>query len=254
MRNLIIKLGGSVITDKNRKETPRLNVIREIVGIIRDHFVVLIHGGGSFGHYTAHEVGLNKRPVSFDDALKVMKSMDKLSSIVLKVLDEFGINALLLRPRSFVINKDLKLYDVFDDMIYAYYKRGSKILTHGDVVVDIGKYRFSVCSGDVLALIFAKVFRPKAVVFLSDVDGIYTKDPKKYPDARLIEEISGSELVGSFEEPKAKDVTGGMRLKVEIIKEISNISDVYVLNGLKYENLRKFLDGDNFVGTRVRKK
>jgi len=253
LRDLIVKLGGSVITNKAVKESPRIDVIRSLVGILKDRFRVLIHGGGSFGHYVAYEVGLNRRPVSFEDALKVMKSMDRLSNIVLRSLEEFNAKILLIRPREFVINKELRLYKVFEDALVEYKKRGANILTHGDVVVDIGKYNFSVCSGDVLALIFARIFRPKAVIFLSDVDGIYTKDPKRDPSAKLIEDISGSELVGAFEGSSSTDVTGGMKLKVETIKRISEITDVYVLNGFKLDNLKRFLSGDDFVGTRIRR-
>jgi len=252
-KKIIYKLGGSVITDKNNKEVARKDVIENILKIIRDSAVAVVHGGGGFGHYVAHEVGLNLRPVTIEDARKVMESMDKLSAIVYDIAKSVWPNVVLIKPRDFIINKNLKIYDAYLDILTTYYELGSIILTHGDVVPDIGKYKFSVCSGDVLIILLSIVINPDAVVFLSDVDGLFTADPKKNPNAELIEDVKASELYGKFEESSSKDVTGGMRLKADIIRDLARISDVYVLNGLNFENLRKFVRGEKFVGTRIRK-
>ena len=54
---ILIKLGGSVITDKNRPLTARLDVVQRLAYEIAacEEKVVLIHGGGSFGHIKAAE-------------------------------------------------------------------------------------------------------------------------------------------------------------------------------------------------------
>ncbi len=252
-KRIIYKLGGSVITDKNKKEVARRGVIESILKIVQDSAVAIVHGGGGFGHYVAHEVGLNLRPVTVEDARKVMESMDKLSTIVYNVARSVWPNVILIKPRDFIINKNLKIYDAYLDILATYYELGSIILTHGDVVPDLGEYRFSVCSGDVLVVLLSIIINPDAVVFLSDVDGLFTADPKKNPNAELIKDVKASELYGKFEESSSKDVTGGMRLKVDTIRDLARISDVYVLNGLNFENLRKFVRGENFVGTRIRK-
>ena len=59
-----LKLGGSLITDKDTAHTPRIDVIDRIAGEIKKYLVehpqdslLLGHGSGSFGHVPAAKYG-----------------------------------------------------------------------------------------------------------------------------------------------------------------------------------------------------
>ncbi len=61
---IFLKLGGSLITDKTRSETPRRDVIARLVDEVRQALdarpgvsLLLGHGSGSFGHWTASQYG-----------------------------------------------------------------------------------------------------------------------------------------------------------------------------------------------------
>jgi isopentenyl phosphate kinase len=61
MSVIVLKIGGSVVTDKNQASTPRPEQIRRIAAEIKEgksSKLVLIHGAGSFGHHQAREFGL----------------------------------------------------------------------------------------------------------------------------------------------------------------------------------------------------
>ncbi|MHB8562233.1 MAG: amino acid kinase family protein, partial [Thermoplasmataceae archaeon] len=56
---IIIKLGGSVITDKSRYRTFRREITKKIIDVISEfeEELILVHGGGSFGHIMAKRYG-----------------------------------------------------------------------------------------------------------------------------------------------------------------------------------------------------
>lgn len=105
---------------------------------------------------------------------------------------------------------------------------------------------------DTLAAIVATSVKADLLVLLSDIDGLFTSDPRKNPDARLISEVheldesimalgggSGSELG-----------TGGMKTKLSAAKRCMEAGcDMIITNGAEPNNLYSIMDGLP-VGTR----
>jgi len=105
---------------------------------------------------------------------------------------------------------------------------------------------------DNLAALVALVSDADCLMILSDVDGVFDKDPRSNPDAvmfseieEITEEIYG--MAGSTTNPIA---TGGMKTKVQAAaKATENGIDTYILNGSNTEIFEKLLKGEN-PGTR----
>ena len=97
----------------------------------------------------------------------------------------------------------------------------------------------------------AKHFKPEKVVFLMDVDGLYTK----FPGGKLIGEISASELkelLTKLEGSAGIDVTGGIKKKLEAVSELVHYTEeVWLVNGLVKNRLSMAIVG-NGIGTIVR--
>ena len=58
IKPIVLKLGGSVITDKNGELAARTEVINRLaeeIALARKESLIIIHGGGSFGHPTANK-------------------------------------------------------------------------------------------------------------------------------------------------------------------------------------------------------
>jgi uridylate kinase len=88
------------------------------------------------------------------------------------------------------------------------------------------------------------------LVKTSDVDGVYTKDPKKYPDAKKVEELKFKDLVRLFEKNKHK---AGIHqiLDPEAIKILQKgRTKVVVVNGFRPKNVLSALKGEK-VGTTI---
>ncbi len=110
----------------------------------------------------------------------------------------------------------------------------------------------SVGDNDTLGAIVAVSMQADLLVLLSDIDGLYTKDPHKYPDAELISEIA--EITPEIEALGGKSRsglgTGGMATKLTAAKKcIARGTDVIIANGSSPSVLYDILEGKK-VGTK----
>lgn len=110
----------------------------------------------------------------------------------------------------------------------------------------------SVGDNDTLGAIVAVSMQADLLVLLSDIDGLYTKDPHKYPDAELISEIA--EITPEIEALGGKSRsglgTGGMATKLTAAKKcIARGTDVIIANGSAPSVLYDILEGKK-VGTK----
>ncbi|MCC1495344.1 hypothetical protein [Alcanivorax sp. 1008] len=94
--------------------------------------------------------------------------------------------------------------------------------------------------------LMAEVMGAMSVIYVKDVDGIYTEDPQKNPDAELIREITAKELL--------KMDLPDMPIERELLRTLENartVHQIQVINGLKIDNLERALNGE-LVGTIVK--
>ena len=105
-------------------------------------------------------------------------------------------------------------------------------------------------STDAVSAILAEYIQADKLINLTSVDGMYTKDPNKFDDAELVEEITATDLLDFLSD---KDVKAGTyeffdTTAVQMIKR-SNLETV-ITNGFEPENLIKAVNGEK-IGTRV---
>ena len=105
----------------------------------------------------------------------------------------------------------------------------------------------SILSGDQIAPYLAVKLNAKKIIHGTNIDGVFTSDPNKNSDAKLIQEINSKNinqvkewLTGST----ATDVTGGMFGKISELLEIGVES--HIINALTDGNIVKALNGEKF--------
>ncbi len=254
---LLVKLGGSVLTDKTRLRTARRAAIRRLaseLAAVRQSLVV-VHGAGSFGHILAHRHKLNQGGVSVTKriaASRVQQDVKDLDGLVVNALLHVGIAAIPIPPSAVltlngetVATADLTPFLEFSSM-------GFTPVTFGDIVRD--RHRgIAVCSGDVMMLELARAFRPERAIFATDVDGLFTADPKRRNDASLLEEARPEDLDRiEFSTASRTDVTGSIEGKVRRMFEIAgHAGECLIVNGNVKNRVRDALRGRRVVGTRV---
>jgi len=253
----IVKLGGSVITDKTKERTFKPKVMDQLASEIKksDKQMIIVHGAGSFGHILAKKYKLNEGYKNYDQVKGFSlthEMVQNLNSLVLKSLQKNDIPAVSISPHSIVKLDDHKLEKIDLKVFEEYLEKQFIPVTFGDVVLD-KKLGFSICSGDLLVMALSEYFKPEKVIFAMDEDGLYTSNPKIDKKAKLIKKSSLKELEKlSTSLDKHADVTGGMGGKLDTIKNISKLGiDTVLLNGNKPNRLYEVLVGKETTSTIV---
>jgi isopentenyl phosphate kinase len=251
---ILIKLGGSVITDKSRYRTFNKDVVARLCKEIADsdRGVIIVHGAGSFGHVMAKKYSLQNGLTDFGQVsavARVQYDVRELDSMVIKELLDCGIPAVSVPPGScFVMDDGVLAADNVDAVKYLA-NLGIMPVMFGDVVMD-RKKGFGICSGDQLMEVLCKIFKPEKVIFVSDIDGLYDSDPKNNPNAELIEEVSAEILKNIDSRIGVDDVTGGVAAKMESMLRMSTSDRECVLvNGTVPGRLYALLKNEKVVCT-----
>ncbi len=253
----LIKLGGSVITDKTKENCFKQKIIDDLAKQIKksNKKTIIIHGAGSFGHIIADKYKLNEGHKSLDQLIGFSLTqgmVQKLNSLVLDSLHNIGIPAVSIPPHSCLMLKNHNPL-TFNDIIFEdYLDKGFTPVTFGDVVLD-KQLGFSICSGDLLMLLLAEKLKPEKTIFVIDEDGFYSSNPKQDKNAELIE-FTTIDRIDEFITSKDKhtDVTGGMQGKIKTIKKIAKAGiDTVLLNGNKPDRLFKVLIGEKTRCTNI---
>ncbi len=259
-RMRIVKIGGSIITDKTKPLTFKKAVVKRLAREIKEsnEKIILVHGAGSFGHILADRYKLHegyKNDEQIKGVAKVQRDVKTLNMLILNALIDAGIDAVSISPSAIVKCRDKKIVEMETKIFEDYLNMGIIPVTFGDVVLD-KKLKFCICSGDQLMLHLAKKFKPKKVIFCTDVDGIFTFDPSIDKNARLLERVDIKFLKSILKMGKTKskkrDITGEMFGKIDTIMEISKIGvDSIVLNGNKKNRLKGALTDRAIKCTRI---
>ena len=104
---------------------------------------------------------------------------------------------------------------------------------------------------DNLAAAVAECVRADLLILLTDIDGLYTADPHKDPNATLIPVIEAvtDEILALAGGAGSKQGTGGMRTKLEAAaKCLDHGISMVIANGARPDNLYDILDG-KAIGT-----
>lgn len=105
-------------------------------------------------------------------------------------------------------------------------------------------------STDLDAVLIAKQLNAKKIINLSNIDYAYDKDPNKFPDAKKIEQISWSEYRELIPEEWNPGLSTPFDPIASKLAEENNI-EVAILNGKNIENFAKYLNGEEFLGTKI---
>ena len=245
---ILIKFGGSVITDKSRYRTFNADRVKRLCKEIRDsgEKVIVVHGAGSFGHVLAKENNLNdgfKDPSQIPAVAQVCYDMRDLNAMIVKELNDAGLPAVSVPTGSCFMMRNSEL--IIDDLtvLKSMFDKGIMPVMFGDVVMDT-ELGFAICSGDQIMERLKTIFNPSRVIFVSDIDGLYYKDPKNNNDAKLIEDVDRDVLKSVETDITVADVTGGVRGKMEtMLRMCSEGCDCVLVNGTVEGRLLTLLKG-----------
>jgi isopentenyl phosphate kinase len=255
----LLKLGGSLITDKNQKATLRPDVLQRIAQEIaqaqrEQAFPLLIgHGSGSFGHYEAKEHQTIKGVKSAEEwqgFACVATIAAELNFHVAKALQTAGVSVMRFQPSASAIANDGIIENMALEPIQKALENGLVPLVYGDVAID------SVRGGTIISTetIFSHLVKNLPVshiLLLGEVDGVWDEQKRIIP---AITPDNFPEIQAALGGSGGVDVTGGMETKVSDMLELAQAApypEIFILNGLAPNRLTDALLGKAVLGTKI---
>lgn len=212
---IVITIGGSILLKEydNKKFEAYADVIRELY---KEHEIFIVVGGG--------------RPAR--DYISVVRDMGETESIC----DEIGIQVTRINARLL----QLALKDIAFPAIPVNFQQALEYSATNKIVVMGGTE--PAHSTDAVGSILAEFVGADLVINATSVDGLYDKDPNKYDDAVMFNEVTADKLmeIVSGNETKAGTYEFIDKTAIEIIKR-SGIKTV-ILNGNNPKNVKKAIN------------
>ncbi len=251
----LIKLGGSVITDKSIPYKANTEVIREIAKSLKRVKTPLLlgHGVGSFAHTSAKKYGGKDGYKSKWGIAKVARDAQEINRIVMDIFIEEGLPAISFSPRSFLLTEKGSLKSSHVSPIIEALKQDLIPVVYGDVLWDTSQ-KTTIFSGETILNVICRNllqqnYNVSKIIQLCNVDGVLDAEKK------VIAEITKSnwlEVKAYIEKVKVTDVTGGMEHKVEqALMMADNGIPTMIINGDTKDDLMKAMFGRQIKGTLI---
>ncbi len=258
----LLKLGGSLITDKSRPNTARTKTIQRLAQetaaavSTMDELLLVGHGSGSFGHAAAAQAGLGTGLVSEQQREGISQVQMQASKLHGKVIEAFqGAQALpfSISPSSSVIASAGRITTMSTESVTRALDMGMVPIIYGDIVPD-RRWRAAILSTEALLLELAqrlrrRMFRIRRVIWLGETAGLLDSQRQTIPQ---VTPVNFEETRNSLFETRGTDVTGGMALRLETAWKLSSqgISS-WLLDGREPGLLQRCLEGQKVPGTEI---
>lgn len=244
---IVVKVGTSTLTHS----TGKLNLfrierlVREIADLKHRGLEILLVTSGAVGAGMGR-MGLSQKPNAMPEkqALAAI-GQGILMHIYEKLFGEYSeVVAQVLLTRDDIIHRERYLNA--RNTLMALLKMGAvPVINENDTVV-MEQIKFG--ENDTLSALVAGLVDADLLILLSDIDGLYTDDPRKNPAARLIEEVE--EITPQIErlagDPGSAMGSGGMHTKVQAAKIAGTMGILMmVANGSADNILKDIVDGKN---------
>jgi isopentenyl phosphate kinase len=261
---IILKLGGSLLTEKNKPLSIRKKIIKNTIQQIIDanEKVILIHGGGSFGHPIAKEYKILQGidPTISDQILGLTQThnaMVDLNSYLVNQFLERNYSVLSIQPSSIYMKVPNNIKDNSIEVIETALDLNILPILYGDIILD-KQGSFSIISGDQIIFELCKnlqKYRVSKVIFAIETDGIFINSQSPTGlKVELAKEIHYPELdnLDLADLGQKIDVTGGIKGKISSIKKISELGiPVQLVNGLRERYIYESLKNIEIISTYV---
>lgn len=262
-RLVFLKLGGSLITEKNRAHTARWEVITRLAQEIAAACqaspslrLLLGHGSGSFGHVAAHRYGTRQGVHSqeqWQGFVEVWKEARALNQVVMEALHAAGLPAVALPASASVLAEEGRMVSWDVRPIQSALEAGLLPVVYGDVIFDRVRGGTIFSTEDLFACL-APELNPRRLLLAGLEPGVWADYPVCQQLVGVITPASYGEIASSIIGSAATDVTGGMAAKVaqalSWVQQVQGL-EVMIFSGDVPGAVRSALAGET-LGTRIK--
>jgi hypothetical protein len=216
----VLKVGGSLAEDP----ASLAMLCQELSVLAKAHRIVIVPGGGKFA-----------------DTVRKLDKTYNISDVVahkmaILAMDQYGLLLSDVTPSSYVSYVLKEINNSVNGMLPIFLP--SKLMFSKDPL----EHSWDVTS-DTIAAYIAGVLHTKKLVLVTDVDGIFSEDPKQNLDTTCIEELPAEELLGWNKRTSVDKTLPKILLQTKL--------DCYVVNGRYPERIKQILENKKTKCTHV---
>ena len=255
-QRIVIKIGSSSLQHAETGDMDYVKIeklVRALCDISNQgKEVVLVSSGAIAAGKKA--MNLSKRDVSDDNPIAVKQAcaavgQARLMMVYQKIFSEYNhIAAQILMTKNTVVD-DLNRFNAHNTFMELLKLGAIPVVNENDTVAT---YEIEIGDNDTLSAIVAAMIEADLLILLSDIDGLYTDDPRKNPDAEFIEVVDylDDRIMQMGRSTTGSSVgTGGMGTKLTAAKIATKSgADMIIANSKNLEVIHQIMEGEN-VGT-----
>ena len=259
---LFLKLGGSLITEKDRPHTHRPEVLARLsdeiataLSVSPNLRLLIGHGSGSFGHVAAQKYHTREGVTSEADwkgFAEVWHEARALSQIVIEALYHAGVPVIAIPPSAMMLARDGTPAGWEIHVLESALQAGLVPVVNGDVVFDTERGGTILSTEDVFSVL-AFALSPKRILLAGIETGVYADFPACLHRIEHLTAATFGSYVKGIGGSASVDVTGGMRQKVELMLHLTTQVpglEALIFSGMEPDNVRIALEG-GVIGTRI---
>ena len=246
---IVIKIGSSLLVDGDKKvRTKWLSSFGKDVKKLKDKnqkIIIVSSGAIALG---CKKMNINKRTIKLDKSQAIASiGQIELMNLFSKIFSKYKLNIsqiLLTLEDTEERRRSLNAKRTFENLFDLNF---IPIVNENDTIATT-EIRYG--DNDRLASRVAQIASADTLVLLSDVDGLYTKNPKVFKDAKLIKKVT--DLKKDLKEINIKGIneygSGGMQTKLEAAK-ICQLAgcDMVIANGLYLNPISRIIENNNYT-------
>jgi len=244
-RKIVLKIGSNTLSDENGNVNKKLmhNIVDQLCELMKQgKQVIIVSSGAGICGVAAINKWHRKGDINYKQALCAIGQVELMMAYK-ELFGDYGIH----------VGQMLLSRDDFGDHVRNLHIRNTLFTLVDEGVVPIVNENDSVSvdeikigDNDTLSALTANLWGADLLIILSDIDGIYDKNPKENKNAELIEEVHDIEGILSEIDSRGKSRfgTGGIVTKISAARMVNEYGIPMILaNGTKHDILRKIAEG-----------
>lgn len=249
-QRIVVKVGSSTIT---HEATGNINFakLEKLVRLLTDlhnqgkEVVLVTSGAVAVGRKS---VGMQERPKTLSEKQACAAiGQASLMTVYQKLFSEYHQPCAQILMTKFTILNDITRQNACNTFEQLFKMGVIPIVNENDTVSTDEMENLGIGENDTLAALVTAMIHGDLVILLSDIDGLYSDDPKKNPDAVLFHQIDNLDdsILGMAKGSSSSVGTGGMQTKVSAARiAVDSGADMVIANGDDIENLRRVMEGE----------
>lgn len=254
-RKIVIKIGSNVLSSKKGTVNRDVmhNIVEQVCSLIKmGKQIMLVSSGAGICGVGAINKWSRRGDINYKQALCAIGQVELMMAYK-EYFGDYGIHVAQMLLTRDDFNDPHRTLNIRNAMFTLIDENVVPVINENDSVsVD----EIKIGDNDTLGALTATLWNADLMIVLSDIDGVFDKDPKNCRDARLIELVENAEQLEASIDigEKSSFGTGGIATKIEAAAKINRFGiPMILLNGSKKNTIIEGLEGNGrgtlFLGT-----